>query len=188
MKEQRELMIQEVRSIPGCSVFYGTHAASGFLLGAAARFALSVPVTLLDFGNRCDMYFAARELRGLTRDPAAAMKRLRLRRAFTCYQAVNLLETQERDLHPLVILDLLTPFLDENIPQQEAVRLFYKVLQDIHEIGEKRRILIGIRSVPAQAANRAFFLEKIQQREPIHFLETFPDTPSALPDPQLRLF
>lgn len=181
-------MIQEARSIPGCSVFYGAHAASEFLLGVSARFALSVPVTLLDFGNRCDMYFTARELRGLTRDPAAAMKRIRLRRAFTCYQAVNLLETQRGELHPLVILDLLTPFLDENIQQQEAVRLFYKALQDIHEIGEKRRILIGIRSIPVQAANRAFFLEKIRQREPIRFLDTLQETPDALPDPQLRLF
>ena len=111
---------------PGCRVIYGPHAASGYLLGICAEIAVQRPLRLLDFGNRCDMYFTARQLRLLTLDPVRAMRNIRLQRAFTCYQALALLrqlEEPEPDM-PVIILDLLAPFLDENIQPREIDRLF----------------------------------------------------------------
>ena len=102
---------------PGCRILYGPHAAAGYLLSLASEAAVERPVHVLDFGNRCDMYFTARQLRLLTLDPVRAMRNIRLQRAFTCYQALALLreiETMEPEM-PVFILDLLAPFLDENI-------------------------------------------------------------------------
>ena len=139
---------------PGCKVIYGPHAASGHLLCIAAEIAVRQPLHLLDFGNRCDMYFAARQLRFLTRDPAAAMQNIRLQRAFTCYQAAALLrqiENMEPGL-PVIILDLLAPFLDENIRSNEIFRLFGESVDLLRDAMRTRLLLIGVKPVPQKLA------------------------------------
>ena len=111
-------------------------------------------VLLLDFGNRCDMYYVARQLRYLIRDPAAAMQNIRLQRAFTCYQALALLrqlETLEPEM-PLFILDLLAPFLDENIRTNEVFRLFGEAVELLRCAMQTRLLLIGVKPVPQKLA------------------------------------
>lgn len=139
---------------PGCRIFYGSHAASGYLLNLAAEISVKQPLHLLDFGNRCDMYFTARQLRYLTRDPAAAMMNIRLQRAFTCYQAAALLwqiEKFETGL-PVIILDLLAPFLDENIKTAEIYRLFQESTELLRSAMCGRALLIGVKPVPQHLA------------------------------------
>lgn len=146
----------------GCQVFCGAHAASAHLLSICAKTAAEQPLRLLDFGNRCDMYFAARQLRTLTRDPAAAMKNIRLQRAFTCYQAQSLLrqlDPFETDM-PVFILDMLAPFLDENIKTTEIARLFRDACDRIRVIQKTRRILIGVKPLPKRSAPERMFLLK----------------------------
>lgn len=139
---------------PGCRILYGQHAAAGYLLSLASETAVERPVHLLDFGNRCDMYYAARKLRYLTRDPAAAMQNIRLQRAFTCYQALALLreiEKMEPGL-PVFILDLLAPFLDENIKTGEIFRLFGEAVEQLRYALQIRPLLIGVKPVPQKLA------------------------------------
>ena len=139
---------------PGCKVIYGPHAASGYLLRFAAEIAIERPLHLLDFGNRCDMYFAAKQLRELTPDPVSAMRNIRLQRAFTCYQAAALLkqlEDAEEEL-PIIILDLLAPFLDENIQPREIDRLFKASAELIQNAMQAHFILIGIKPIPQRIA------------------------------------
>lgn len=139
---------------PGCRIFCGSHAASGYLLNLAAEISVKQPLHLLDFGNRCDMYFAARQLRYLTRDPAAAMMNIRLQRAFTCYQAAALLrqiEKFETGL-PVIILDLLAPFQDENIKTVEIYRLFQEATELLRGVMRDRALLIGVKPVPQHLA------------------------------------
>ncbi len=138
-------------SEPGCKVIYGPHAASGYLLTVCAETAVRQPLRLLDFGNRCDMYFTARQLRLLTNDPVRAMRNIRLQRAFTCYQALALLRqlNEETDAYtPVIILDLLAPFLDENIQPREIDRLFNNSVEQIRSVMEIRPILIGVKPIP----------------------------------------
>ncbi|MBQ6505613.1 MAG: hypothetical protein IJI57_17030 [Flexilinea sp.] len=138
----------------GCKILYGSHAAAGFLLTLAAESSVERPVHLLDFGNRCDMYYVARQLRYLTRDPAAAMQNIRLQRAFTCYQTLALLrqlETLEVGM-PLFILDLLAPFLDENIRTNEVFRLFGEAVELLRCAMRTRPLLIGMKPVPQKLA------------------------------------
>ena len=135
---------------PGCKVICGPHAASGYLLSVGAEIAIHRPLRLLDFGNRCDMYFAARHLRMLTRDPVNAMRNIRLQRAFTCYQALALLrqlDEPEADT-PVIILDLLAPFLDENIQPREIDRLFRASVEQIQNAAQTRFLLIGVKPIP----------------------------------------
>ena len=139
---------------PGCRILYGPHAAAGYLLSLASEAAVERPVHVLDFGNRCDMYYAARQLRYLTRDPAAAMQNIRLQRAFTCYQALALLreiEVMEQEM-PVFILDLLAPFLDENIKTGEIFRLFGEAVEQLRCALQTRPLLIGVKPVPQKLA------------------------------------
>ena len=134
----------------GCKVICGPHAASGYLLNVCAEIAVQRPLRLLDFGNRCDMYYAARQLRMLTRDPVNAMRNIRLQRAFTCYQALSLLrqlEEPEPDM-PVILLDLLAPFLDENIQPREIDRLFKASVEQIQSAAQTRLLLIGVKPIP----------------------------------------
>ena len=135
---------------PGCKVIYGPHAASAYLLCICAEIAVKHPLRILDFGNRCDMYFTARQLRQLTRDPVDAMKNIRLQRAFTCYQALSLLnQLDESDAGtPVIILDLLAPFLDENIQPREIDRLFGRSIEQIRTAMQTHTILIGVKPIP----------------------------------------
>ncbi len=138
----------------GCKILYGPHAASGYLLSTAAEISVKQPLHLLDFGSRCDMYYTARQLRYLTRDPAAAMMNIRLQRAFTCYQAAALLRQiggMETGV-PVIILDLLAPYLDENIKTAEIYRLFRESVDLLHCAMSERLILIGVKPVPKDLA------------------------------------
>lgn len=139
---------------PGCRILYGFHAAAGYLLNFAAEIAVQQPVHLLDFGNRCDMYYVVRQLRYLTRDPAAALQNIRLQRAFTCYQALALLrqiDQMETGL-PVIILDMLAPFLDENIKTDEIFRLYQESVDHLRCAMRMRLLLIGVKPVPQKLA------------------------------------
>ena len=130
----------------GCRVFCGAHAAAPQLLTLCANIAVERELRLLDFGNRCDMYFAARRLRELTLDPSAAMSNIRLQRAFTCYQAAALLD--ELDITagtPLIILDLLMPFMDESVKPKERERLFGTVRARLEELKTAHAVFIGVK-------------------------------------------
>ncbi len=174
----------------GIWVLYGPHAATGFLLKLCVRDALKGQVRILDFGNRCDMYFVARELKKTTNDPAAILNRIILSRAFTCYQALTLLK-QVRSLceTPVFILDLMEPFLDESVKKQEAERLFYESLTLIQTLSKSNRVFIGVKPLPAAASDRMNLLNKLPNFTD-HFFCLNDAQPKALlsETEQLKLF
>lgn len=176
----------------GCQVICGPHAVSGHLLKICAEISVRNPVRILDFGNRCDMYFTARQLRCLTRDPAAAMQNIRLQRAFTCYQALSLLQQLDRsetDI-PVIILDMLSPFLDENIQTNEINRLFREVLRQIRSSAQNRMLLIGVKPAPRRLApDRVGLLHMLAEEFGMTVLtETEPEDRTDSGPVQLSLF
>lgn len=129
----------------GLAVLSGKHAASGQLLKICARLSLNEPVYLFDCGNRSNMYFVAQELRPLTSDPVAALHRIILARAFTCYQSESLLAGNRhlRDTS-ILVFDLVSSFFDESVPRREAERLFGDVLDHLRKLAQNNSVLIGI--------------------------------------------
>ncbi len=137
----------------GCQIFRGPHAAAPQLLTLCAHISVTRELRLLDFGNRADMYYTARRLRELTRDPSAAMSNIRLQRAFTCCQAAALLtELDTPPNTPLIILDLLMPFLDENLKPRERQRLFDTVRARLEALKLTRTVFIGVKPLPKMFA------------------------------------
>ena len=179
-------------SEPGCKVIYGQHAASGYLLAVCAEIAVRHPLHLLDFGNRCDMYFTARQLRGITRDPVSAMRSIRLQRAFTCYQASALLHqmSELKPEVPVIILDMLAPFLDENIQPREIDRLFSSAVEQIRSAMQVRPVLIGVKPIPQRLELTRLGLLKWLRAEfsMISLEEAVADDPQELLPAQPSLF
>jgi hypothetical protein len=88
-----------------------------------ATLALRGRVVVVDGGNRFDGYALARELRRQTPRVQETLKRILLSRAFTCYQTMALLAKLPVDGTPVVVLDLLATFRDENVSWGKRRRL-----------------------------------------------------------------
>ncbi len=78
---------------PRLSLFWGTRAPTQTLLVMFTLLAARGETPrLFDGGNRFDGYFVARLARRLTPQPRAVLSRMRLSRAFTCFQLAELIE------------------------------------------------------------------------------------------------
>ncbi len=109
------------------------------------------------------MYTVAKELRRLTNDPAAAMNRISISRAFTCYQVEALLNSVRSFQHtPILILDLLATFFDESVCDGEIQRLYANSLNCLREISQSNLILIGAKGIPARAQKRAGMMVELR--------------------------
>lgn len=99
-----------------------------------ARLALTSRVRLLDAGNCFDGYGLARQLRQQTSLWQQALERVSVARAFTCYQVETLLSESVSDLSPVLVLNLLDTFYDENVKLVERQRLLEVSLAEIRRL------------------------------------------------------
>jgi hypothetical protein len=89
----------------------------------SVHLALLGGLRVLDGGNSFDGLKLARELRRQTRAYHAALDRVQVARAFTCYQMGTLLSDTQPDRLPTLVLDLLATFYDENTALSDRARL-----------------------------------------------------------------
>jgi hypothetical protein len=99
-----------------------------------ARLALGAPLRVLDAGNCFPAYPVAREIRRRSADLYAALERIQVARAFTCYQTLALLEETPSDSTPVLILSLLSTFYDESARLAERKRLLTRCTQEIRRL------------------------------------------------------
>jgi hypothetical protein len=78
---------------------------------------------VVDAGNCFAAYAIARQVRRATADLPGVLQRIQVARAFTCYQVLALLESAPAAAAPLLALDLLSTFYDENVRLAERQRL-----------------------------------------------------------------
>ena len=93
-------------------------ATIAILMEMTAELATKSQVTVVDGGNRFDGYGLARALRRRTSSIPDALQNVLLSRTFTCYQMAVLLENFAQGTLPIIVLDLLSTFLDENVRLQ----------------------------------------------------------------------
>jgi hypothetical protein len=169
-------------------VVFGVHAGASMLLDLAARLALRGQVYLLDCGNRSNMYHVARTLRPLTRDPAAALKNIRLSRAFTCYQVFALLgKVQLTAGIPVLILDFLATFLDESVHAAESAFLFEKTLERVLYLSQFAPVVVSVKPLLSISAERAGLLTQLKEQA-AHYWEEMPEITSSAAQLQAPLF
>lgn len=143
-------------------VIVGPHAAPEQTAMLAAGLALRAPVTVLDGGNRFAPYQVMRLLRQQTVDVSACADRLFIRRAFTCYQMLALLENTSARYQPYLVLDFLATFFDEQIRVDEARGLLRRCLDQIEHLRHSVPVVLTL--APPPLPERAFLFEQVCDR------------------------
>src|SRR3972149_4851684 len=67
-------------------------------------------------------------------DPYDILDRIRLSRAFTCFQLAELIENAPAGPEPLIVLDLLATFYDESVPLHDSERLLATTLTHLRGV------------------------------------------------------
>jgi hypothetical protein len=117
--------------------------AAGWLAGKG------IEVILLDGANRFDPYLTSSFARKALIPPERLLKRIRIARAFTCYQMAvmvgeRLYDLLRREGTPVqqgnrwvILLGPVTPFMDEDVSEREVRPLFERSLKKIEEMAMK---------------------------------------------------
>lgn len=131
-----------------------------------ARLALQGNLEVVDGGNTFNAYHVVRVLRRATPAYAQAMERIRLARAFTCYQMAALLEDLERAPRsgvPLLALDFLSTFADQNVATPERRRLLKDCLSRLHRLCRLGPVGVWVRARTVVPPEMSEFLERMER-------------------------
>lgn len=115
----------------------------------AARLALNGSLRVVDAGNWFDAHSIARQVRQQTTQLKQALERISITRAFTCYQVLSLLEGFPNSQEPTLVMNLLSTFADENVPELERSRLLEEVIGNLRRLSRHAPVVIGV--VPESA-------------------------------------
>jgi hypothetical protein len=148
---------------PRLTLLWGASVPSRTLLSMVALLAARGQAPrLFDGGNRFDGYFVARLVRRLTDRPYAVMSRLRLSRAFTCFQLAELIENTAPDGSPLFVLDLLSTFYDESVPLRDVERLLAETIAHLKGLACSGPVIVGACEPQALVKERWALLDQLQ--------------------------
>jgi len=142
----------------------GEHAANTWMLELAAWLSIQDHVRVLDGGNRFNVYPVARAIRRQNQDPRAGLQRIRLSRAFTCYQVDALLSEWQPAISPLLVFDLLATFYDESVPLHESRRLLLRVLNRLELHSKLAPVLVSTRMPATICEERVVLFEILKTR------------------------
>lgn len=144
-----EVLLQVQTDMPRKVLFWGEGAGgiSSYVAGWMAG--QGIDVIVLDGANRFDPYMASSFARKALIPPEKLLKRIRIARAFTCYQMATLIEerlvsllkqkggiTQQQKTW-VILLGLITPFLDEDVSEREVRPLFERSQRKIEEMAAR---------------------------------------------------
>ncbi|GIV65310.1 MAG: hypothetical protein KatS3mg046_570 [Bellilinea sp.] len=113
-----------------------------------AELVLRGKVLVIDGGNRLQAYPLARALRERTTRLDLFSQQVLIRRAFTAYQMLALLESAPPAAFPLVILDPLATFYDETLAAGQARWLVQRCLQEIERLKRAAPVFLLLRTCP----------------------------------------
>lgn len=136
-------------------------AAREEIAALSAELALRGPLTVLDGGNCFPFYRFARLIRAKTFEGALAARRLFIRRAFTCYQMLELLSSTPALDQPCLVLNLPATFYDEQVSEREIRRLLDACLVELKRLSMNAPVMISL--TPPRLPERAFLVEQVCQ-------------------------
>jgi hypothetical protein len=175
---------------PRLSLFWGASTPTRALLACLTVLAAEGHnIQVFDGGNRFDGYFIARLARRLSSDPHAVLERIRLSRAFTCFQLAQLIESapgapphsgQDEDPHSaLFVLDLLNTFYDESVPLRDVERLLISTVTHLKRLAARGPVIVGAREPRVLVKERWTLLDQLQVAADHTWLLRSPDAPAS---------
>jgi len=143
-------------------VLTAPHAVSALMLELAARLSLAGELRVLDGGNRFNVYPVARAARRFTHDLTGALARIRLSRAFTCYQVLALLAETPADGLPTLVIDLLSTFYDDNVRLAESQRLLGACIPHLQRLSQFAPVVVSAKPPAPLCADKVVLTNVLQ--------------------------
>ncbi len=143
--------------------------------------ALRGTVRVLDGGNCFQAYPLVRALRARATQVDALSRRVWIRRAFTAYQMLALLESTPTVPLPCVILDPLATLYDETLAVPQARLLMQRILEQLNRLKKAAPLFILISPPPPQR----HFLQEMLSRQAEFLFHEQEDPPTAEQPPLL---
>ncbi len=149
------------------------------MLELSAVLAQRGSVRVLDGGNSYNALYVARYIRRYTVQLEAALNRITIARAFTCYQMVTLLQETAVSHTPTLVLDLLSTFGDESIDLGESVRLLRLALVQLQHLCRLAPVIVSLQ--PLRQSERTVLTEMVLNAATHRFVREPPETAVAQP-------
>ena len=109
----------------------------------ADRFALVGPIRLIVGGNRFSTDHLALLLSSRIDQIYAVLDRIQLSRAETCYQMLHALQHTQAGSEPLIVMDLLQTFYDENLTLGEVKGVLGDCMTQVQRISHASPVVIS---------------------------------------------
>jgi hypothetical protein len=151
----------------------GTGPVSSYVAGWMASQGMDVIV--LDGANRFDPYVVSFFARKSWIPPEGLLKKIRIARAFTCYQMATLMGEKLASLFDrerlsanmqkpwVILLGPITTFLDEDVPEREAGSLLERSLKRVDALAEKGVSFFLFQSFIPVHSKRAYLVRRLFQ-------------------------
>ena len=133
-----------------CLALIHPHAGHAWLMEPLAVLAGRGSLRVIDGGNHFNAYRLSQVIRALGFDPAPVLERVYVSRSFTCHQLAANLALPLPEASPLIVLDLLATFQDENVSLRERTHLFAACLARLKKIACSRPLLITAKTSQAE--------------------------------------
>lgn len=142
---------------------YGPRASSLSLQYAAETACDKRPVVYLCGDNRFNPYAIARLARQLHHRREEVLNRILVARAFTGYQFNELIQRlKPNDIAgPVIISGICSTFMDEDLSDNDAARLYYRVLWRLAELADRGMAFLLCESQEIADTRRAYFLAEL---------------------------
>lgn len=150
------------------------------MLGVAGYLAERGPLIVLDGGNSFNVHVVSRVVRGR----AEILEGIRVARAFTCHQMLSLLASPPPPRVPVLVLDLLMTFFDENVPLPERRYLLDSCIDRLNGLSADRPLVVSVHPSKVLTADGEGLLDRLKDAAP-QVLTSEPEP--AMPAPW-RLF
>ena len=131
------------------------------LLVAITYLAQNGPLIVFDCGRQFDSSVVARAAHGRQE----IIDRIKIQRAFICYEAVKLLEQTPIGKTPILVLDFLSTFYDENVKMNTRKYLLESSLNHFQRLSRGAGLVVSVYLPPA-SADALYLFERLQSAAP----------------------
>ena len=120
-----------------------------------AALCLRGPLYVLAGSDWLPGYGLTRLIRHRTHEVRQTLKHVRMARAFTCYQLLDLIADIRPDDEPLLILDFLNTFLNDDIPLPVRFRVLRQCCGHLQRLAFRKPVVVLVQERPIE--DYAFF-------------------------------
>lgn len=161
--EKAPLAMQALASPQRMITLYGKDAAALSFHYAADVACDQEEVLFLCGDNHFDPYAIARVAKRKRQRRDLVLGRIMVARGFTGYQFDELIKRldPEKVRGPVIVSGVCSAFLDEDMPHNDAARLFYRAITRIIRLAERGLSILLTQSQEIASARRAYFLRDL---------------------------